>query len=288
MKTFKTFLIAATMLAVSGSASAAITKGADGFYSIGSAADMAEFATIAATDHSACARLTASFIMATTPWTGLTEYAGTFDGNGNTIRRMVAPLCLTTSGGAVIKNLMLQGSLTSTQANFGAFVCNHTGGSLTIENCTNSTSITSDYDRTGGFIGNVAAGTVTMTDCTNSSSITSTKGNVAGLVGDASSTSTTLTNCFNSGAIECTGSLAQVAGLVGTCRAAANATIKFSHCTNRGTITGKANGSGNSNMAGLLGWLSSTSGKTATIEYCANTAAITGTGNNIAALLGQA
>ena len=288
MKTFKTFLIAATMLVMSGNASAAITKGADGFYSIGSAADMAEFATIAATDHSACARLTASFIMATTPWTGLTGYAGTFDGNGNTIKRMAAPLCLTTSGGAVIKNLMLQGSLTSTQARFGAFVCDHTGGSLTIENCTNSTSITSDYDRTGGFIGNVAAGTVTMTDCTNSSSITSTKGNVAGLVGDASSTSTTLTNCVNSGAIECTGSLAQVAGLVGTCRAAANATIKFSHCTNRGTITGKANGSGNSNMAGLLGWLSSTSGKTATIEYCANTAAITGTGNNIAALLGQA
>lgn len=157
MKTFKTFLIAVTMLVMSGSASAAITKGADGFYSIGSAADMAEFATIAATDHSACARLTASFIMSTTPWTGLTGYAGTFDGNGNTIRRMAAPLCLTTSGGAVIKNLMLQGSLTSTQNRFGAFVCDHTGGSLTIENCTNSTSITSDIQSGGNDEGDGVA-----------------------------------------------------------------------------------------------------------------------------------
>ncbi len=140
----------------------------------------------------------------------------------------------------------------------------------------------------GGFVGNVSAGTATLTGCTNTADITSTKGNVAGILGDTSSSSTVLTNCHNTGDIECTGSLAQVAGIVATCRAEAYAVITIKKCSNEGNITGKANSSGNSNTAGILGWLSNKESKTLTIEECSNSGAITATGNNVGSLLGQA
>ena len=257
-------------------------------YVISSASDLVAFAaTVSSGTTSANAKLTADVNMSGQTWTGLKGFSGTFDGGGFTISGLSAPLCLTT-GGATIKNLTLSGSLASTQARFSAFVCDHTSGNLTIENCTNTTTISASHDRVGGFVGNVSAGTATLTGCTNTADITSTKGNVAGILGDTSSSSTVLTNCHNTGDIECTGSLAQVAGIVATCRAEAYAVITIKKCSNEGNITGKANSSGNSNTAGILGWLSNKESKTLTIEECSNSGAITATGNNVGSLLGQA
>ena len=266
-----------------------LTTNGEAFFEIGDKHQLKWFAAYVNEENpTAQARLTAAIDVEEDAWTPMEDFTGTLDGNNFTIYNLGAPLFKTTKDGATIKNLTLQGSLTSTQNRFGAFICDHLEGQLTVTNCVNKTAITSVNDRSGGFIGNVSAGTVEVTDCENMANLTSTTTNLAGIIGDTSAPSTTLTRCVNTGSITGLGDVSvQMAGIVATFRGGENSTLRLVRCGNSGAIEGKKNSSGNSNVGGLVAWLSSQSGKVAYISNCYNIAPVVATGNFVGGLAGQ-
>ena len=263
----------------------------NGKFPISNTAQMINFGkAINNADASLSGYLTTNIDMNGQTWTGMSSFAGTFDGGNFTISNLAAPLCMTTAGGVTIKNLTLEGALTGTQEQFGAFICEHKSGALTIEDCTNATVITKGKNRTAGFVGAATKGTVTITNCRNIANITSLITNASGIIADilANVTSTTLTNCKNTADIKGSGSNSvQIAGLVGTCRSGNGSTITLTNCSNEGNISGGKNSNSNSNVGGLLGWLNETN-KTLTLTNCTNTGSVTATGNKIGGLIGQA
>jgi hypothetical protein len=266
-----------------------LTTNGEAFFEIGDKQQLKWFAAYVNEENpTAKARLTAAIDVEEDAWTPMEDFTGTLDGNNFTIYNLGAPLFKTTKDGATIKNLTLNGSLTSTQNRFGAFICDHLEGQLTITNCVNQTAITSKNDRSGGFIGNVSAGTVNMTDCENMANLTSTITNLAGIIGDTSASSTTLTRCNNTGSITGLGDVSvQMAGIVGTFRGGENSTLRLVRCGNSGAIEGKKNSNGNSNVGGLVAWVNSQSGKVAYISNCYNIAPVVATGNFVGGLAGQ-
>ncbi|MBR6875887.1 MAG: hypothetical protein IKN00_06315 [Bacteroidales bacterium] len=109
-------------------------------------------------------------------------FAGTFDGKGHTLTidldgvgNYLAPFaCL---GGATVKNLVLAGSVSTTNirpAGLAAFVIENS----TIENCKNSVSISSSFDEEknvggGGYVARVNQGkSLTITGCSFSGNFT--------------------------------------------------------------------------------------------------------------------
>lgn len=169
-------------------------------YLIGTEADLREFATLAtADDCELCVKLT-SDIELTSAWTSIksqyisTAYKGTFDGDGHTIKNM------TISGageqgffgfvrGGTIKNLTIEGSVTSTSTQAGGIVGKLAFG--TISNCSFKGTVTTSSSNSNGDAGGIVgyAGfsgsstlKTTISGCSSCANITSGK-YVGGITG---------------------------------------------------------------------------------------------------------
>ena len=178
-----------------------LTADAEGFYSIGNGPDLYWFATLVKDiNQSAKAKLTADIDYTAYPkgYIGLGNvFSGTFDGqehtltialeNDDRIKGLFAKI-----NGATIKNLCVDGSVTSGYNNFGG-LGGQADGSNTIENVVVKTELTytpgSGDASCGGFFPYLNSGTTTFTNCAfyGSMKLGTANGN-AGLVGWSSGT----------------------------------------------------------------------------------------------------
>lgn len=109
----------------------------------------------AAMDASGSYKLTADIIV-TEPYAS--DFSGTFDGNGHTVTLKITAktnyvgLFKTLAGGAVVKNVITAGSVTTTGKKCVAGIAGYATDNVKIENCKNTASITGNKN-VGGILG---------------------------------------------------------------------------------------------------------------------------------------
>lgn len=207
------------MLLCSGPTMAAISKGSDGYYSLGSKADWKEFVALVnnGTETNANAKLTAdinlpsegNYVATYIVGTSTNKYSGTFDGQGYTITYTkdgltdgnLAPFRYV--NGATIKNLKTAGSL-STSGQFIAGIVGEAAGNTSILNCSSSMALTTSYTSGDtGCAGIIAASNATNTNitiknCLFDGTLNAAKG-VSGIAGYLRTGTHTLTNVLYAG-----------------------------------------------------------------------------------------
>lgn len=200
-------------------------------------------------------------IIVTEPYAS--DFSGTFDGNGHTVTLNITAstanvgLFSKLAGGAVVKNVITAGSISSTEKYVGGIAgfANTYSGDVTIENCKNTAAI-SGYKAVGGIVGYVtgAAG-VTVRGCANTGSVMGANRQVGGIAGTIQNKAA-VENCYNIGNIS---GFNNYAGIVG--QNSSSATNTISNCYTTGTVTAY----GTSTNAGyaLLG-----GGKNCTVSNC--------------------
>ena len=160
-------------------------------------------------------------------------FAGTFDGNGHTIKGLSVRASKSNQGlfglinGATIKNLIVEGKVTSSNNYIGGIVGKVQAG--TIENCGFSGSVTSTKT-SSAYAGGIAGGTVnlsTITGCYNTGTITGYAGGILGY-GKAA-----ISDCYNTGAIMGT---TRAGGIIGQFNGSAT-TNTAKNCYNTGELT---------------------------------------------------
>lgn len=237
-------------------------------YLIASADDLKAFRDkVNAGDNSTlCAKLTQNIDLGNNSWTPIisssatyiTAYKGTFDGDYHTINGLKIDSTASNQGlfgainGATIKNLKVNGSVTSSNNYIGGIVGKVQQG--TIENCSFSgtVSTTKSGGYAGGitsYAGNTSTQKATITGCANTASVKGgVTGGIAGYV-----KYTTIENCYNVGTITRmgSGSSDRTGGIVGQSMNRSS----VSHCYNSGTI------SSTSSFGAICGW---NGGKTVT------------------------
>ena len=238
------------------------------------------------------------------------KFAGTFDGNGQTvtINNINSSLGSAFGGyagffgavkGATIKNLTVDGTITGadvagivarmdggTVANCvnratvtgnrkaaGIVVITKGSGEATIQNCKNYGTIQSAGDRAGGIINLIELKTQVL-NCTNSGSVTSeataTYG-AGGIVAWTNCAAFTISGCVNTANVTAKGAAGGIVGGVGG-DGNADRTGTISGCKNSAGVEVVA-GANNSNMdaGGIVGWVA--------IESGAKRVALTAAGN---------
>ena len=238
------------------------------------------------------------------------KFAGTFDGNGQTvtINRINSSLGSAFGGyagffgavkGATIKNLTVDGTITGadvagivarmdggtvencvnkatvtgTRKAAGIVVITKGSGEATIQNCKNYGPIQSTGDRAGGIINLIELKTKVL-NCTNSGSVTSevtaTYG-AGGIVAWTSCADFTISGCVNTANVTAKGAAGGIVGGVGG-DSNADRTGTIGGCKNSGGVEVVA-GANNSNMdaGGIVGWVA--------IESGAKRVALTAAGN---------
>ncbi len=204
---------------------------------------------------------------------GAVSFCGTLDGASHTVKG----ISKTTSGtyqaaiGTVsaegtVKNLTLEGNVTSAFANTAGFVANAYGN---FENCVNRVNVTSTKGSTGGFAAKIFSG-ATLTGVRNEASIKSSVTTIGGIA-PLSEADITLVRTGNAGNIEYTGTTAAclVAGVIATPKAGV-----YTEVYNEGEIIVPANAQ---KVGGLFAQITATA---AIPEYhltgCYNTSSISG------------
>ena len=238
------------------------------------------------------------------------KFAGTFDGNGQTvtINRIKSDLDPAFGGyagffgavkGATIKNLTVDGTIsgadvagivarmdggtvencvnkatvTGTRKAAGIVVITKDSGEATIQNCRNHGTIKSTGDRAGGIINLIELKTQVL-NCTNSGSVTSeataTYG-AGGIVAWTSCAAFTISECVNTADVTAKGAAGGIVGGVGGDKTE-DRTGTISGCKNSAGVEVVA-GANNSNMdaGGIVGWVA--------IESGAKRVALTAAGN---------
>ena len=163
-------------------------------------------------------------------------YQGSFDGQGHTITGLNVSAQYAGLFGVIqdaeIKNVIVQGTVTSSSGDAGGIVGRAIGTANTITNCGNEANV-SGGSYVGGILGNsqTSGCSLTITGCYNTGSV-SAKDRAAGIVArfNGSSSSITLSNCYNTGNIH---SESYATGIY----ASSGATISNAYTT--GTISGK-------------------------------------------------
>lgn len=226
-------------------------------------------------------KLTQDIDLSAANFTTIESFTGTLDGNGKTIKGIDKPLFETLSG--AVKNLTLEGAITSNSSASVGVLANTVTNDLTVESVTNKANVTA-AKATGvsGIIGAVSgAPTVTMTNCTNAGNL-SGLADVGGLIGQVMGKSAsehavvTITSALNTGTAHMTTN-SKNCGVGGIIGAAAYYTIEVTKSENRGDISYTG---GDSGIAGILGgsktWANSNTTKDIfTAKYCANHGNIT-------------
>lgn len=197
----------APQMARSGGAALALAEG-----TVSSAKEFAEM------DASGSYTLTKDIIV-TEPYAS--DFSGTFDGNGHTVTLNITDstadvgLFKTLSGGAVVKNVITAGSISSKGNNVGGIAgsADTDAGDVTIENCKNTAAITGK-EEVGGILGRCSgsAHSVTVTGCINTGTINGTNRKVGGICGNLEGTHV-IRNCYNTGGISV--SKSGIAGILG-------------------------------------------------------------------------
>lgn len=148
--------------------------------------------------------------------TGFTGFTGTFDGNGHTVTLNITDstanvgLFSKLAGGAVVKNVKVDGTVSGTEGVAG--IAAQANGA-TISGCINCAEISATQRHVGGIVGKMGGGTVE--NCYNTGAISSSRtrpinmGGIAGYVDGGAS----VENCYNTGSI--TGSGDNTAAVVG-------------------------------------------------------------------------
>lgn len=144
------------------------------------------------------------------------DFTGTFDGNGHTVTLNITAstpnvgLFSKLAGGAVVKNLKVDGTVSGTEGVAG--IAAQANGA-TISGCINCAEISATQRHVGGIVGKMGGGTVE--NCYNTGAISSSRtrpinmGGIAGYVDGGAS----VENCYNTGSI--TGSGDNTAAVVG-------------------------------------------------------------------------
>lgn len=201
-------------------------------------------------------------------------FTGTFDGNGHSVRNLNLVPAEDATGNywglfgriatpAVIKNLTVEGTVTSGGAYVGGIVGLVASGA-TIENCVNRCTVTYTGTATaygvGGVVGHAGGkdkvntvtagskqtGTLVITNCRNEGDVLGSKC-VGGILGrsDITSGSVTVTGCVNTGDITATigdkNGYADVGGIAGFDQSVADAKQPHTYvgCTNLGNVAFK-------------------------------------------------
>lgn len=167
----------------------------------------------AAMDASGSYTLTKDIIV-TEPYAS--DFSGTFDGDGHTVTLNITPstanvgLFSKLAGGAVVKNVKVDGTVSGTEGVAG--IAAQANGA-TISGCINCAEISATERHVGGIVGKLRGGTVE--NCYNTGAISSSRtrpinmGGIAGYVDGGAS----VENCYNTGSI--TGSGDNTAAVVG-------------------------------------------------------------------------
>lgn len=190
-------------------------------------------------DASGSYKLTAD-ITVTEPYAN--DFSGTFDGNGHTVTLNITAstanvgLFSKLAGGAVVKNLKVDGTVSGTEGVAG--IAAQANGA-TISGCINCAEISATQRHVGGIVGKMGGGTVE--NCYNTGAISSSRNrpavNLGGIVGYIDE-SATVKNCYNVGEIKVTNKATNMAGIAGWCVAS---TVENCYYL-MGTATAGANG----------------------------------------------
>lgn len=174
--------------------------------------------------------------------TGFTGFTGTFDGNGHTVMLNITAstpnvgLFSKLAGGAVVKNVKVDGTVSGTEGVAG--IAAQANGA-TISGCINCAIISATGRYVGGIVGKLQGGTVE--NCYNTGAISSSRNrpavNLGGIVGYIDE-SATVKNCYNVGEITVTNKATNMAGIAGWCVAS---TVENCYYL-MGTATAGANG----------------------------------------------
>lgn len=169
-------------------------------------------------DASGSYKLTAD-ITVTEPYAN--DFSGTFDGNGHTVTLDITAstanvgLFKTLSGGAVVRNVITAGSISSTKNNVGGIAgsADASNSDVTIENCKNTAAI-SGNKAVGGILGYCTdnAHSVMITGCINTNTVASNNMQVGGIAGNLEGAHV-IRNCYNTGGISVSNS--GIAGILG-------------------------------------------------------------------------
>lgn len=193
-------------------------------YLIATAEDLKEFRDLvngvtAADDaaRTASARLTADIVLdSTVSWTPIStagavanQYGGTFDGDGHKISGLYINSQSTNQGlfgtanGATIKNLKVEGSVTSSKNYVGGIV-GKIQADTSLVNCSFSGSVACTMNSTSAYAGGIASYVnstgCSFTGCVNYASVTSVA-YAAGILTNGKK-SCSISNCYNAGAIK--------------------------------------------------------------------------------------
>lgn len=177
-------------------------------------------------------------IIVTEPYAS--DFSGTFDGNGHTVTLNISAstanvgLFSKLAGGAVVKNVITVGSVTTTGKKCVAGIAGYATDNVKIENCKNTASITGNKN-VGGILGeaynNEESISVGIKNCANEGAVNGTGSAVGGIVGKMEGQNSII-DCYNRGNI--TG-FNNYAGIVGQSTGALVATIK--NCYSVGAVT---------------------------------------------------
>ncbi len=221
-----------------------------------------------------------------TAWTGIASFAGTFDGNGNTISGLVISgrgfFNALTSGAEVLdvtfQNCSLTSDTTQTNDYLGLVAGKVTGEIVFDKVITDACVMDSNWGYVGGMIGGVIAGSeLTMTNCeTKNGSLEGKTGNgmwlAGGFIGCVKSTedapsTVSISNCKNGNDIasEFTGysGSQKAGGFIGNSERYSQLTL--TNCDNSGDVSAPCQ------AAGIIG----DARGVATLTDCDNTGAIT-------------
>ena len=214
-------------------------------------------------------------------------FTGTFDGNGHTIKGITINSTSNYTGffgtagrGATIKNLKLEGSVTSTKNATGGLI-GYGRETLTVENCVVNVTVTG-VARAAGIIGGYDAylpdSVLTIANCVNNGDVTGSSEQPAGIIGriinekECTNFKASIIGCVNNGDIS---GKTYASGILALYNANKSATVEIKNCINAGAIDG------NGYNAGVVGMAKAASGTVEiTIEGCMNlsTGTVTGPG----------
>ena len=199
------------------------TTDENGIYLIGSGAELAWFAqTVNSGQTAISARLTNDIELAGYNWTPIgsstQKYAGTFDGDGHTVKNLYID-CIENYQGlfgyisaATISKLGVTGYVNTT-GNYAGGITAYIAANSKIEQCFNAADVTA-AKWVGGIAGGTQGNTALITDCYNTGDIkvTGTAGYGGGIsaCGTSYSLGAKLTNCYNVGAVRGTGRIGGV------------------------------------------------------------------------------
>lgn len=198
----------------------------------------------AAMDASGSYTLTKDIIV-TEPYAS--DFSGTFDGNGHTVTLDITAstanvgLFSKLAGGAVVKNVKVDGTVSGTEGVAG--IAAQANGA-TISGCINCAIISATGRYVGGIVGKLRGGTVE--NCYNTGAISSSRDrkgvNLGGIAGYIDSNGS-VKNCYNSGTTSATADTSNYAAIAGWCD---NSTV--TNCYYLDT-TASAGANGNSQTA---------------------------------------